>query len=77
MSLIEQVRSSRLPPPAVARAIRRTARVTQQQLADELERHVVTIARWEAGTRAPRGEVRERYAAILDALRLEVEGGVE
>jgi DNA-binding transcriptional regulator YiaG len=74
MSLIEQVRSKRLPPPPVARAIRRAAHVTQQQLADELGRHVVTIARWEAGTRTPRGDVRDRYQAILEALRLETAG---
>ena len=69
MRLIEQVHTAqRLPTPALARAIRCEAGVTQQQLADELGVHVVTVARWEAGTRVPRGTLRARYALLLNAL---------
>jgi transcriptional regulator with XRE-family HTH domain len=69
VNLIERVRAAnRLPPPALGREIRIAARATQQQLADELGVHVVTIARWESGAREPRGEMRARYAALLEAL---------
>ena len=69
MSLIEQVRAAnRLAPPPLARQIRIAAHATQQQCADELGVHVVTIARWESGARQPRGEMRARYAALLEAL---------
>lgn len=69
IALIEQVKQARkLPPPAVARAIRATADVTQQQVAEELGINRVTVARWELGERKPRGELRLRYAALLIAL---------
>jgi len=69
-ALAEQVRAARkLPPPAVARAIRDAAGVSQQQLADELGVGRVTIARWELGERTPRGELRLRYTSLLDELR--------
>jgi transcriptional regulator with XRE-family HTH domain len=68
--LIDQVRAARrLPPPAVARAIRDAAGVSQQQLADELGVNRVTVARWELGTRTPRGELRLRYTTLLEQLR--------
>ncbi|MBE1599668.1 helix-turn-helix domain-containing protein [Streptomyces stelliscabiei] len=35
------------------RAARRTARLTQQQLADRIECEVKSISRWENGYRAP------------------------
>lgn len=67
---IDEVRAARrLPPPAMARAIRVAAGVTQQRVADELDVHVVTVARWENGSRHPRGDVRARYAELLDSLR--------
>jgi DNA-binding transcriptional regulator YiaG len=74
-SLIADVRRRRLPDPKVAQAIRRASGVTQQQLADELGVHVVTVGRWETGVRAPRGALRDRYQQLLDALRAEMEGG--
>jgi transcriptional regulator with XRE-family HTH domain len=73
--LIEQVKAARrLPPPAVARAIRDAAGVSQQQLADELGVNRVTIARWELGTRTPGGQLRLRYFDLLEQLR-EITGG--
>jgi DNA-binding transcriptional regulator YiaG len=69
-ALSEEVRLARqLPPPLLAREIRRAAGVSRQRLADELGAHVVTVARWERGTRSPRAGVRVRYAAILAELR--------
>jgi DNA-binding transcriptional regulator YiaG len=68
--LLAQVRAARrLPAPAVARAIREAAGVTQAQVAAELGVGRVTVARWELGTRTPRGDLRLRYIAILDELR--------
>lgn len=69
-ALAEQVkRARRLPPPAVARAIRDAAGVSQQQVADELGVNRVSVARWELGERVPRGELRLRYIDLLDELR--------
>ena len=69
-ALAEQVRAARrLPSPAVARAIRDAAGVSQQQLADELGVNRVTVARWELGERTPRGELRLRYTDLLDELQ--------
>ena len=69
-ALIDEVKKSRgLPPPVVARAIRESAGVTQQRLADELHVHWTTVARWERGMRAPRGNRRLAYADLLDQLR--------
>lgn len=68
-TLADHVRAARrLPPPAIARAIRDEAGVSQQQLADELKVNRVTVARWELGERSPRGELRLRYIAVLEEL---------
>jgi DNA-binding transcriptional regulator YiaG len=48
------------------------AGVSQQQLADELHVHRVTVARWELGERVPRGDIRLRYIALLDELQAAV-----
>jgi transcriptional regulator with XRE-family HTH domain len=59
-----------LPPPPVARAIRESAHVTQERMAEELGVHRVTLARWEQdGGRSPRGELRARYARLLRDLQ--------
>lgn len=69
-ALADQVKQARrLPPPAVARAIRCSVGVTQQQIANELGIDRVTVARWELGQRVPRGELRLRYVGLLDELR--------
>lgn len=69
-ALAEQVKQARrLPPPAVARAIRDAAGVSQRQVADELGINRVSVARWELGARTPRGELRLRYVDLLDELR--------
>lgn len=73
--LIREVRDSlSLPPPSVAKAIRESAFVTQDRMAEELHTHRVTVARWEAGTRSPRGELRREYARLLRRLQREVSG---
>jgi len=71
--LIRRVRARRrVPPPAVARAVRTAAGVPQDAVADELGVHRVTVARWELGTRRPRGELAQRYADVLECLRKEI-----
>jgi DNA-binding transcriptional regulator YiaG len=68
----EVLRTRRLPPPAIARAIRREAGVSQSQLAGALGVHRVSVARWELGTRRPRGAKRLAYAELLEELQREV-----
>lgn len=68
--LMERLRSRpQLPSPAAARAIREAAEISQQALAEELGVHRVTVARWEAGQRRPRGSRRVAYAGLLEQLR--------
>jgi DNA-binding transcriptional regulator YiaG len=71
--LVEEARQARrLPTPELARAIRRNADVSQERMANELGVHRVTVARWEAGQRRPRGQLLQAYAALLDALQREI-----
>lgn len=67
--LLDEVRASvSLPDPATRMAIRRSANVSRERLAQELSVHVISIARWERGTRNPHGELRVRYARLLEQL---------
>lgn len=59
----------RLPSPVMRKAIRETAGVSQQRIADELQVHRVTVARWESGARHPRGPILERYSLLLAELK--------
>jgi DNA-binding transcriptional regulator YiaG len=60
----------RLPAPAMRRAIRVAAGLTQAELASCLPApvHRETVARWEAGVRTPRGELLLAYVQLLDEL---------
>ena len=69
MTLIEEVRARRLPSPKTRRAIRLAAGVSQARMAAEMEVHRQTLIRWETGAIEPQGSNRERYAALLGALR--------
>ena len=62
----------RLPSPALAKVIRESAGISQARLAEALGVHRVTVARWEAGTRVPRGELRRAYMDLLLELQREV-----
>lgn len=71
--LLNEVRLSRgLPTPELARAIRRNAGVGRTRMATALSVHPITVARWERGTRTPQGELRLRYARLLDELQSQV-----
>ncbi len=61
-------RRARLPEPAVRRLIRERACTTQQEIGDALGVSRVAVTRWDAGTRTPRGELREAYIELLDRL---------
>lgn len=69
MTLIDEVIASRLPPPEARRAIRLAAGVAVKRFAAEVQVHRTTLIRWENGTQEPRGEARQRYAQLLNALR--------
>jgi DNA-binding transcriptional regulator YiaG len=57
-----------LPDPAARMAIRRRTHVSRERMAAELGCHVISVARWERGTRNPRGDLRIRYARLLRLL---------
>jgi transcriptional regulator with XRE-family HTH domain len=68
-ALLDEVRESlALPSPRVAREIRQAAGVSQARLAEELGVWELTVYRWEAGARTPRGELRRSYARLLAEL---------
>jgi transcriptional regulator with XRE-family HTH domain len=57
-----------LPRPGARLAIRLAVGATQGDIAEECGVDRATVARWESGRREPRGELRRRYAAVLDEL---------
>jgi DNA-binding transcriptional regulator YiaG len=67
--LLDEVRAAvSLPDPATRMAIRRRAHVSRQRMAEELGCHIISVARWERGTRNPHGDLRVRYAQLLGLL---------
>lgn len=67
--LMEKARFARqLPQPEVCRALRRSAGLTQEDLADTVGVSRQAIAAYEAGDRRPRGEHLRRYVEVLRAL---------
>lgn len=58
-----------LPEPAVRRALREAADLTQQELADAIGVDRTAIAHWEAGRRNPDGKRLDAYLEALGALR--------
>lgn len=70
LNLADEVRERRsLPTPAVARALRQSAGISQARLALAVGVTKATIARWEGASRQPSGEHRARYAAALTELQ--------
>ncbi len=68
-ALIDEVRlAASLPGPAARMAIRQRARVSRERIAGELGVQPLAVARWERGTREPRGDLRLRYAKLLRLL---------
>ena len=70
IGVVEQVRIRRTaPPPALAKAIRQAAGLSQDALAKELGVSRITVLRWESGERKPRGAAAVRYARLLAELK--------
>jgi DNA-binding transcriptional regulator YiaG len=68
-TLLEEARLAvSLPDPVARMAIRRRAHVSRERMATELGCHVISVARWERGTRNPHGDLRLRYARLLELL---------
>jgi DNA-binding transcriptional regulator YiaG len=69
VALIEEARLAvSLPDPTTRMAIRRRARVSRERMAAELGVQPLAVARWERGERSPRGDLRVRYARLLEML---------
>jgi transcriptional regulator with XRE-family HTH domain len=68
VTLIDALRRRNLTRPPFAAGIRRAAGATQDDVAAALGVGRVTVARWEAGVRHPRGKLLDRYAALLEEL---------
>jgi transcriptional regulator with XRE-family HTH domain len=70
---MEEVRARRqLPEPVMRRAIRKAAGVSQKRAGEEIGVTHQAIARYEDGTRTPRGALLRAYVALLEALRAEM-----
>jgi DNA-binding transcriptional regulator YiaG len=59
-----------LPAPAMRKAIRVAANITQTDLASCIDPPVTreTVARWESGARTPRGDILAQYVDVLHQL---------
>lgn len=69
--LAEKIASRRrLPTPAVRRAIRESARVSQDEIGRQMEPPVcrATVSRWESGQREPSASYLTQYVRLLDEL---------
>lgn len=76
MSLLNDVRArGALPTPALRRAIREAAGVSQGQIAREVGVHRMTVCRWESGTSKPTGPHLHAYVAVLRDLQDAASGG--
>ncbi len=73
MALLDQLLKAErqrraLPPPAVRRAIRERAGLSQGDLARVLRLDRASISRYETGARTPQRSFVARYLAVLDRL---------
>ncbi|WP_395243382.1 helix-turn-helix domain-containing protein [Agromyces sp. MMS24-K17] len=75
MDVIDEARARRsLPAPALAKAIREAAGVSQSAVARTLGVNRMTISRWEAGFCRPSPEHLNAYSDVLRALEAETRG---
>lgn len=58
----------RLPQPAIRRALRKAAGLSQSEVASVLAINRASISRYESGARTPRGNVATRYVELLETL---------
>lgn len=57
-----------LAPPAMRRLLRLTAGLTQLEIGQALGVSAVSVCRYETGAREPKGEIRDKYLAVLERL---------
>lgn len=70
-------RRQQLLPVEDRRRIRKAAHVTVAEMASVVGCKPSTLASWERGERNPRGEICEKYAAVLLALEVIVDEAEE
>ena len=70
-ALVREKIRRRLPAPSVRRLLREQAGITQQVVADTIGVTREAVARWEGGTRSPRGRALPDYVALLERLARE------
>lgn len=58
-----------LPDPSERRALRESAGLTQQELADAIGVSRQAVGLWESGLRTPRGRFLDDYTEAIAALR--------
>ena len=68
--LVAKLRAKVLPPPDVCRSIRIASGATQDEVAEAIGVDRATVSRWESGSRSPRGDIRRRYAEVVDVLSI-------
>jgi predicted transcriptional regulator len=68
-------RKRALPDPGLCRLLRVQAGLSQAEIAQALDVSRPAVSRYESGNRTPRGEIRTRYTALLEALAKEVADG--
>lgn len=60
-----------LPTPALRRALREAAGLSQQEMAEAVGASRAAVGYWENGQRCPRGALLDRYVEALNALQEE------
>jgi transcriptional regulator with XRE-family HTH domain len=70
LSYVERkIRAHRdLPPPAFRRALRESAGLSQEDVAQAVGVRRESVSRWETGIRAPRGQLLVAYTEVLEAI---------
>lgn len=58
-----------LPAPALRRALRQSAGLTQEDLAGAIGVRRESVSRWETGLRTPRGRLLAAYTELLEAIK--------
>ena len=66
--LERKARIHRLPEPAIRRALREMAGLTQAELAAVLGVDRAAVSRYETGDRSPKAGIAERYVDALERL---------
>ena len=70
--LVTTSRRRRHLRPALARALRLEAKVSQEEVGAELGVDKSTVSKWETGDRIPRGRLADRYVDLLARLEADL-----